>query len=277
MIDEEYKPYFLDSITKVDDSYYILNGTPQYEYDEDYYYEIHIKATYGLNSIRHYVHDYIYIDLISANKLEIYYGELYADACSDGEFNYTFYSYEKIEKTSKLEWKQKVKDLRIKLDNLLIEKTPAYMATAVKVIDKYQAIYQEHIENNNFGLTVAEIKERFPFKDLDGLFFNWSAGRYLEADFERRLSGLIRQYQLCRLEKDWEWDYLDLEFRFDNLIRFDLGDYNLIKNQIINIYTEIFERLLPWLKYNYKNIDEQKYKALFASIISTLDQTEDLQ
>lgn len=272
MRDQDYIPCYLSSITAIDDYYYILNVNPQFEYDEDYYYEIHIKAPYSLKIIWCYVNDYIYIDLISADKLEIYYGEFYSECCSDGEFQFSLYSYEKIEKTSRLEWKPKVQDLTIKLNNLVIEKAPFYRSTVIKVINRYQAIYEEHLQNiYRFGLTVAEIKKCYPFRSLD--HFNWTTGRFSDFSFEYHLKGLIGQYQICRLEKDWEWVYLDLEIRFNNLLKFDLGDYQLIKNQLINIYTKIFEHNLPHLRYQFENCDEQKYIALFDSIIGTFDQS----
>ncbi|WP_461453383.1 hypothetical protein [Mucilaginibacter sp.] len=101
MKNADYKTFYLESITEINEKYYVLNGYPQQDYDENYYYEIHIESTRALSIIKTYIDEYICIDVTSENSLTIYYGEFYSESFDDGEFSYINYSYQKIKKTSK--------------------------------------------------------------------------------------------------------------------------------------------------------------------------------
>jgi len=98
MDNSKYNPYVLTSFENQNENNYILGIIPS-NYNEDYYYEIHIETELPyINNIKDSIGDYIFIDLISNNRLEIYEGEFYEESCSDGEFGYISCEFKKIEK-----------------------------------------------------------------------------------------------------------------------------------------------------------------------------------
>lgn len=264
MIEETYNSCYLHSITEVSDRYYILNGSSQKLYNEDYYYEIHIESDHSMEIVKTYVDDYIYVELISASKLEIYTGDSYWESSSDGVMSYTRYFFAELEKTSRLEWKSKVMDLRKKLGDLLEERVPDYEFARNQVVDKYQSVYDQHIQSGNtFGLTNSELSKTYLFNGLYRLFNGSYSPYYLQ-----QLAG---ENGKSILWKDWALEYLDLETRFNNVVKVNLKDDQLIKTHVVNIYIRTFEHMVSNLKYNYKNVDELKYTRLFNSVIQELE------
>ncbi|NTE02207.1 hypothetical protein G6M26_28125 [Agrobacterium tumefaciens] len=263
MKDEDYKPFYLNEIVEVNDGHYILKGYPQYNFNEDLYYEIHIKSNSEyINMIKRYMYNYIFIDLISENELEVYYGEFYSECFSDGEISYTSYLYNKIEKTSKDEWKPKFKGLESKFDALLNQRLPEYVVTRNKVAQNFKQLLKETLLNSEDDKASAFIfgsLHNFPFPD-----------RLSEAD----LHLLVNPNKELILFKDWKFDHQLLEVKYNNLLNVDLEDYDIIKKHVIDIYKNMFSNMLPNLKYNFKDVDEQKYDALFNSIIKMFDKTE---
>ncbi|WP_342331218.1 hypothetical protein [Pedobacter sp. FW305-3-2-15-E-R2A2] len=264
MTEETYQPCYLDSITEVSDRYYILNCFSRTLAKEDYYYEMHIESDHTLEIIKTYVDGYIYVELISASKLEIHTGEFYSESFSDGEMGYTRFFFTEVEKASRLEWKSKVMDLREKFDDLLKERVSDYEFARNKVVDKYQSIYDQHIQSGNtFGLTVSEISKTNLFNRLYTIFNGSVSTYYLD-----QLAGANGKTTLM---KDWALEYLDWETRFNNVVKVNLKDDQLIKTHVVNIYTNTFEHMMSNLKYNYKNVDELKYTRLFNSVIQGLN------
>jgi len=267
---EENKRFYLNDIIEIDDKYFILNGWPQYDPNEDLYYEIHIKSNSEyLNMIKHYVDDYIFVDLISENKLEIYYGEFDSECCSDGTFSYTNYLYKETEKTSKNEWKLKFKDLQRKFDNLLNERFPSYMLTRNEVVHNYQSLYKEIVLDNDYKLDKSSA---YIFGSLNGRFKN-------DIGQTHDLYALINSNKKLVLFKDWKLEYSCLNEKYNNLLKADLNNYTIIKNQIIDIYTKLFngiltKYILPNLGYGYKEFDKDKCVDLFELIIKKLSQIE---
>jgi len=263
MRDEDYKPFYLNDIVEVNDGYYILNGYPQYYFNEDFYYEIHIKSSSEyFNMIKRYLHNYVFIDLISENILEIYYGEFYSECLSDGELSYTSYLYKQIEKTSKNEWKPKFKELESKFHALLNQRLPEYVVTRNQVAQNFKQLLKGTLlnsEDNKASTYIFGHLHNFPRTDLVS---------------EAYLHSLINPNKELILFKDWKFDYLHLEAKYNNLLQIDLDDYSIIKDHVIDIYKKTFNHMLPNLKYNFKDVDEQKYTALFDSILKKLDKLE---
>lgn len=263
----EYKPYVLVSFEKQNDKNYILGILPNDD-DEDCYYEIHIEteSTY-INNIKHYTGDYIFIDIISSNKLEIYFGEYYEECGSDGEFEYISYSTKKIEKTNKTIWKPKFYSLKSEFQELFNVKLKPYEIIRRKVVDNYRNIYSEEIkkvgENEMKMLTKGGL-----FQNIYQLFeFNptWDS-------FNKLIDPNFQYYPPTK--KDWEVEYIELNKIYDNLKIIDVESYSVIKTHIIKLYKKTFNHMLPNLKYNYKDIDESVYEFFFNLILEKLNQTE---
>ncbi|SHE67009.1 hypothetical protein [Pedobacter caeni] len=263
MTTESYKAFYLDSISEISDHYFILSGFPEYDYREDYYYEIHLESISQLTIIREYVDNWIYIDVISSDILEIYVGECYEDCSSDGQLAYKRYEYQEIEKTSKEVWKPKAQEMRNRLISLLESKLPEYTTVRNEFVEQYKASYNRHIRaENTFGLNITELSETRLFDYLYVLFDSLYNPHYLEnlAFPNRRLP----------LPKDWKVEYSELEESLEKLSKVDLTDTALMKNHVINIYNNTFEHMLSNFKYNYANVDESKYTQLFNSVIRNI-------
>ncbi|MEO3407737.1 hypothetical protein AAFN85_27705 [Mucilaginibacter sp. CAU 1740] len=263
MKDEDYKPFYLNDIVEINEGYYILNGFPQYDFNEDLHYELHIQSNNPLKIIEYYIDDWIYVDLISSSELEIWTGEFESERCSDGSITYTNYSYKMIEKTSKDEWKPKVKDLEVKFNSLLHERLPAYTLTRNKVADNFKRIYKEVFPDDNN----TENAHNFLFRSLYGFPQH-------NLVHEAYLHSLVNPNKKLILFKDWKLDYQLLEIKYNNLLDIDLEDYDIIKKHVIDIYQNMFSHMLPNLKYQFKDVDEKKHTVLFDSIIKVLDKTE---
>jgi len=264
---EDYKPFYLSDIVEVNDCYYILNGGPQ-NYNEDLYYEIHIESDSTLRIIKDYIDSWIYVDLISSSKLEIYTGEYESERCSDGPMTYTNYSYKEIEKTSKAEWEPKVKDLKDKFYTLLNDRLPLYVLTRDKVVHNYQRLYKEMLADISNGIDKACLSL---FGSLYGIFGPNLVSDYYLHTLVNKDKEFIKELTFF---KDWELEYLHWETKYNNLLKIDLEDYPTIKNHVIDIYKKTFNHMLPNVKYQFKDVDEQKYTALFDSIINRLYETE---
>ncbi|WP_121809495.1 hypothetical protein [Mucilaginibacter kameinonensis] len=263
MKDEDYKPFYLNNILVIDEGYYVLNGFPLYFPNEDLYYEIHIKSNDSLKIIKSYVEDWIYIDLISTVELEIYTGEHIQECFSDGPSSYTYYSYREIEKTFKNEWKPKVKNLEVKFHKLLNQRLPAYITARSNVVQNFKCLYKEISPNNNN----TDKAHTFLFASLYSF-----PGSDLAS--EAYLHSLINPSKELILFKDWKSDYLYLEAKYNSLVNIDLDNYVIVKNHVIDIYKNMFNHVLPSLKYNFEDVDEPKYTTLFTSLIKMLDKTE---
>ncbi|WP_192820706.1 hypothetical protein [Rufibacter sp. LB8] len=267
MTEAEYKPFYLESVIEVNDQYYILEGYPPYEFDENYFYEIHIEAPAIHFNFQDYVDTFICADILSSRKLEIYYGsEYYSESFSDGEIEYKNYTFKKIKKASETEWKPKFQDLQRRYNKLLNEKLPAYVINKDKVENNYRFIYDNLVSSGkNYGIKDDSIDKPRVFISLYHLLSSLYTQYYLEE--------LVSSPQTKVLRKDWNIDFLALETKFNNLLKVNVDDYAVVKSQFIEIYTDSFNHMLSNIKHNYKDIDESQYILLFADVIKKLKQT----
>jgi len=264
MKSEDYHPLWVESVVEITNRDYILYGYPE-SYNEDFYFKINIQSDDDLTRLNDHEGEYIHIDLVSSNELYINSGQFAGDSSTDGPIRYINYSYQEIEKTSREEWKPKLKDLHIRFTNLLKEKLPLYQSTSERIINRYQSIYKSHIESGNtFGLTETEMLETRIFLELYN-YFSYHG-------HESCLFQLVTKEKKTQFSKDWRVDFLALQVKFDDLLKVDLEDYNLIKDHIIGIYKFSFHSRLHSLKYSYRYMDENKYRSLFNSIIETVNQ-----
>lgn len=267
MKSEDYHPLWVESVVEITHRDYIFYGYPE-SYNEDFYFKINIQSEDDLTSLHDHEGEYIHIDLISSNELYINSGQYAGDSSTNGPIRYINYSYQEIEKTSREEWKPKVKDLQIRFTNLLEEKLPLYQSASERIITRYQSIYKSHIESGKtFGLTETEMIETPVFLEL--------YTHFSYHDHKSYLFQLVNKDKKPQFSKDWKVDFLALQLKFDDLLKVDLKDYNLIKAHIIGIYKFSFHSRLHSLKYNYPDMDENKYRSLFNSIIESVNQIID--
>ncbi|TDE42084.1 hypothetical protein E0I26_14370 [Flavobacterium rhamnosiphilum] len=267
MENSEYNPYVLVSFEKQNDNNYILGILP-INYDENYYYEIHIKTEYPyVNNIKESIGSYIYVDLISKNLMEIYTGEYYEESCSDGDFEYISYDYKKTEKENKISWKPKFLYLKSEFKKLFDSKLKPYELTRRMVIDNYRSVYLEEIEKCskeeidklNKGSFWHSIYQLFEYNP------SWDS-------FNKLIDPNYQYYPPT--QKDWEVEYLELEKIYNHLKVIETENYAVIKVHMVELYKRAFNRMLPNLKYNNKEIDENIFIDFFNVIMGKLNQKE---
>lgn len=263
----KYNPYVLVSFEKTEDYNYILGISP-INYDEDYYYEIHIKTESPyISNIKESIGSYIYVDLISSNHMEIFTGEYYEESCSDGDFEYISYDYKKIEKENNISWKTKFLYLKSQFKKLFDSKLKVYELTRRKVVENYRTLYLEEIEKFSKEERDKLNKESF-WQSLYQLYeYNpsWDS-------FNKLLDSNGQYYSATK--KDWEVEYLELEKKYEYLKFIEPENYEVINLHIVELYNKAFNWMLRNLKYNYKEIDENLFIEFFNVIMEKLQQKE---
>lgn len=268
MQEQVYKPYYLESIQYVRNYFIILNVRPSNNFDIDFYHEIHIEAEKEtLGAFNFMIGNYIFIDLLSPTELEIYEGEFYSECSTDGPWKYQSFEFKTLEKASKIEWKPKYNELLLDFKKLFDQKVIAYEIVRDKVAVNYQRIYLQELETKNiFGLSMEEIGRTHLFDSLYRLFNFSSAWDGLNVLIDP--NNFIPQ-----TPKDWKTAFLDLEKVFENLKSVNVSDYSIIRDHMIERYRRSFGYQLPNLKYNHKEIDEQKYTSFFEYLMEQLRRT----
>lgn len=267
MDNSKYNPYVLTSFENQIENNYILGIIPS-NYNEDYYYEIHIETELlYINNIKDSIGDYIFIDLISNNRLEIYEGEFYEESCSDGEFGYISCEFKKIEKENKTIWKPKYLSLKSDFKKLFDTKIIPYELNKRKVVDNYRRIYFEEINKYNKE-EIEKLSIGKLFHTLYQLFEDnpsWdSFNKLIDSNF---------QY-FPTIKKDWAIEYESIEKLYNNLKTIDVENYSTIKSHMIELYKKTFNYMLPNKKYNYKDFDEKAVEDFFKIILDKLKLTE---
>jgi hypothetical protein len=267
--EEDYKPYYLESIQQDNDGLDVLNVRPLYYSDIDFYHEVHIEADrQNLDTLRYQIGGYIYIHLLSSTELEVLEGEFYHECSTDGPWKYRSFEFKTIEKTSKQEWKPQYNELLRDFKKLFNQKVTVYETVRDKVAANYQTIYLQELQTKNtYGLSNEEIDKTHLFDSLYRLF-----------DFNPAWDGLNilidPAYLTPQTPKDWKIAFLDLEKVFETLKVIDVSKYSTIRDHMIERYRRTFRYQVPNLKYNHKDIDEQKYISFFEHLIKRLKETE---
>ncbi|MFT3681345.1 MAG: hypothetical protein QM791_13795 [Ferruginibacter sp.] len=269
MTEKEYQPYYLEAVTIIGDDHFVLDVLPRYA-DEDHYYEIHITAGKStLQAIEHTIESYIFIHLVSSTQLEIYQGEFYEESSVDDAL-YQRFEFKTLEKGLKQEWKPKYKQLSAIFKKLFDQKLVPYEATRRCVVSAYRELYTRQLRTGaTFGLSSEEIRKTSLFPQLFLLF----------GDNNPSWAGLHElidpAYLTPKTAKDWHTAFIKLEKVFNNLEKAVVSDYNTIRNHMTESYARTFNYMLPNLKYNHQNIDEEKYRALFNDLMYRLKQTDE--
>lgn len=267
MDSSKYNPYVLESFEKQNEQNYILGILP-INYEEDFYYEIHIKTELPyMDNLKQAIGSHIYVDLISNNRLEIYLGEYYEECVTDGDFEYISYEYKKIEKENKITWKPKYINLKSEFEKIFDFKLKPYELNRRKVVDNYRSIYREEIQRHSKE-DIDKLNKGDFFQRIYQLFeYNpsWDS-------FNKLINPKFQYYPPT--PKDWKIEYLELEKIYNNLKDIDVENYLIIKNHIIELYKKTFNHMLPNLKYSNKDIDENIYIDFFNVILEKLNQTE---
>lgn len=110
---DHYDPFYVDSLSRVDEAnkYYVFNVTPPLSVvkdlsNHDRYYELHIKTIDFTIRYEEFLEDYIHVELMDNNRMEIYEGEFYQECFSDGPFRYELLELKEIQKSQRVEWKE---------------------------------------------------------------------------------------------------------------------------------------------------------------------------
>src|SRR5690606_5446202 len=199
-----------------ENKYYIFDVIPPTSktdgfYDENFYYELHIKTADSPIYYNDFIQDYIHIEIIDFETMEIYEGEFYEESMSNGSIKYESLNLKKIEKKLKNEWKPKLIELRKEFNILLNKKILDYLSMRTKVIVNYQNIYINSLSNiDSFDLTNEDITKPYLFNSLYHLFVSNPA--------EDSLNKLIDpNYYNIRQSKSWKDDYDNLYLKYENL------------------------------------------------------------
>lgn len=267
-----YEPYFVESISHVNEEskYYVFDVFPHSSktnnlYDENYYYELHIE-TIDKIYYDNFLQNYIHIEFIDSETIEIYEGEFYEESESNGPIKFKSLELKRFEKESQFEWKPKFINIEREFRNLVNEKVADYNKTRNEVIENYRNVYNNSIiDLQSFDLNVKEITEPYLFRRLYYLFNNDSP--------EDSLNKLIDpDYYNNKQFKNWKQDFDKLNTKYEILKNINLSDYQTIKNHIIEIYKRTYRYMIPSLKYNYKNMDEDKYNKYFDHLMNKLNE-----
>ncbi|MFP9113687.1 hypothetical protein ACLI1A_07075 [Flavobacterium sp. RHBU_3] len=266
MKEENYKPYYLEDAKEIDTGHFVLSIRDDYNPDEDSYTEIHLKADIiSSGYLNENIGSKIYINILSSTRFEFYTGEFYSE-CFVDEFPYSVIEWKKIAKTSR-DWKSAFKQLEQSLKEKVKSAEIPYKITRRKVISNYQHIYNIHITNGiTAGLNIEDIKRTSIFPLLFKAFTDnpeWDGIHHL----------INPNYGYYVTHKDWKDAYDETEMLLFNLSRSDVNDFNLIKEQMINRYTKMFYYMLPNLKYNYKNINEEQFISFFNLLMEKLKES----
>lgn len=262
-----YRPYVLTSFENQNDNNYILGIIPN-NYNEDYYYEIHIETELPyINNIKNSIGDYIFIDLISTKNLEIYVGEFYEESIVDEKFEYISCEFKKIVKENKTNWKPKYLALKSDFKKLFDTKIKPYELNRRKVVDNYKRIYFEEINKYN----KEEIEKLSIGKLFDTLYQIFEQNP--SSDSFNKLIDSKFQY-FAPIKKDWVIEYESMEKLYSNLKTLDVEEYSTIKIHMIELYRKTFNYMLPNKKYNYKDFDEKAVEDFFKIILDKLESTD---
>jgi hypothetical protein len=264
--EEDYKPYYLESIQQVKDDFDILNVRPLHYSDIDFYHEVHIEADRrNLDTLKYQIGGYIYIDLLSSTELEVLEGQYYHECTTDGPWKYRSFEFKTLEKASKQDWKPKYNKLLGDFKKLFDQKVVVYEMVRDKVVVNYQTIYLQELKTKNtYGLSNDKTHL---FDSLYRLFnFNpaWDGLNIL----------IDPTYLTPQTPKDWKIAFLNLEKVFENLKGIDVSNYATIRDHMIEQYRRSFHYQLPNLSYNHKGIDEQNYTSFFEHLMKRLKETE---
>ncbi len=107
-----YDPFYVDSLSSVDEAnkYYVFNVTPPLSVvkglsNHGRYYELHIKTIDFTIYYEEFIGDYIHVELMDNNTMEIYEGEFYQECTSNGPFRYALFELKEIMKSERVVWK----------------------------------------------------------------------------------------------------------------------------------------------------------------------------
>jgi hypothetical protein len=269
-----YEPYFVESVSKADleDGEYIFDVIPPTskttnQLDENDYYELHLKIENHIINYKDFLQDYIHIEIIDRDTVEIYEGEFYEESFSDGSFKFEFIELKKKEKDFKSEWKPKAIKIKRDFEKLFNEKIADYSKLRNIVVNNYNEIYEYSLDNlQDFNLNVESISTPYVFKILHKLFYNNPASdglnKLLDPDY-------VNQKQI----KSWKQDFERVNAKFEKLKNTDVTDYDIIKNHIADIYIKTYNHLMVSANYNYKEIEKDKYDTYFQYLMTELKKT----
>lgn len=266
---KNYETYIIESISKVDEfnKFYIFDVIPPKSkvvgnYDEDSYYELHIKTIDYPIYYNDFFSDHIHIEIIDDETLELYEGEYYEECYSNGPVKFEIFELKKFEKKQKVEYKTKFISLKDNYDNLFNKKLVGYGLQRSKVIKKYQEIYNDSKSSLNlFGLDE---------KNNPGPLLNYFYYLFHSNPISDSLNKYIDPYYKNGKQiKSWKQDYENLNTKFGNLEKIDETNYEIILNQIIQIFEE---KYVKGLKY-YGNIDISNHNRYFEYLMTKLKQT----
>ena len=266
MKESEYNPYLLHSFERISENCYILDVIP-YNYDDDYYYQITIVTNNEyINYLKNEVNEYIYVNIISSNELEIFIGKYLKESTCYGYFEYTWYKYEKIEKLNKNEWKSKFYNLLTEFKSLFNIKIKDYELNQKKVVYNYRSIYNEQIKKSN-GLDFEILRIGNVFNIIYLLFENNTC---LE-NFNKLINYNVFFYPI---QKDWKIEYFELDKAFNKLKAINIENYSVVKTHMIGLYENAFNSTISDLKRDYPNTNESLHKDFFNIVIKKLNDTE---
>lgn len=266
----KYKPYVLVSFEETEDYNYILGIFPinSIDYDEDYYYEIHIKTEYPyISNIKESIGSHIYVDLISSTLMEIYTGEFYEECFSDGYFKYISYDYKKTEKENKISWKTKFLYLKSQFKKLFDSKIKPYELTRRKVVENYRTLSFEEMKKLS-----KEERDKLNKGSFWQILYQLFEYNPPSDSFNQLIDPNYQYYPLTK--KDWKVEYLELEKKYDNLKLIEPENYKVVNSHIIKLYNKSFYWMLNNLKYNHKEIDENLFIGFFNIIMEKLHHKE---
>lgn len=271
---ENYEPYFVESISVVDEEkfHYVLDVVPPYSvtnpFDEDWYFEIHLTTRNHPLNYKDFIRNYIHIHHLNDNAIEIFEGEFFEDSCSEEPFVYEKLEVKKFEKAEQSEWKAKCTSLEKEIRSLMGEKLPQYSVMRNKVVQNYQRIYEQSKPLIPiFGLTEKAVKETYLFACLFNFFTN--------NPYEDSLNKLIDpEYYHQKQVKNWKDLFDHLKTKFENLQQADVSYYELVRDHMITRYEWTFHYMMPSLLINYKNADGKGYSQYFNYLMSKLKETE---
>lgn len=249
MVDSDYKPYILLSVVITNKNDVVLGILP-HNNDENYYYEIQISTTSPLiNNLEYSIGDYIFVEIISANILEIWNGESIYECSSDCAFEYTSYARKKTEKTNRIEWKPKFEQLTAVYKENFKKKLKPYRLNRLEFIHTYKRIYRKE-RPDLIGEKRGEQKGTVFFDLIYHLFQHI----YPEYHFAKLIDPAFSYYP--ESPKDWKEAYIKLEQKCAVLDSLDVDNYALIKNHMFIMSNEAFASLFP----NYMSDNSSTYE-----------------